>query len=63
VSPKLTPVVGETYFVLLWHGGLVLACRVDELTEKTVVLWAQSDCGSKPASRPYRYLIKDVTFL
>jgi hypothetical protein len=58
-----TPVAGETWFVLLWHGGVVLAVRVDEVTEQTVVLWAQSDCGSRPASRAYRYRIRDVTWL
>lgn len=49
--------------MLLWHGGVVLACRVDEVTEKTVVLWAQPDCGSEPAKRAYRYQTRDVTWL
>jgi hypothetical protein len=61
--PRVNPQPGETWFVLLWHGGVVLAVRVDEVTEHTVVLWAQSDCGSRPATRAYRYRTRDVTWL
>lgn len=54
---------GDVWFVQFDRGCLVLACRVEEVTERTVALWQISDLGSTQATRAYRFKQSEVHFL
>jgi hypothetical protein len=62
-ASRAKPEPGETWFVQLERGCLVLACVVEELTERTVALRQVSDLGSPEATRAYRFKTREVEFL
>lgn len=61
---KRTPAVGETWFIQLDRGCLVLAVEVDELTERTCLLRIVESHGTPAANGAVRrFRTSDVTFL
>lgn len=60
---RQVPEAGETWFVQLARGCLVLSCHVEEVTEKTVALRQVTDLGSPEAKRAYRFKTREVEFL
>lgn len=58
-----TPLAGETWFVQLDRGCLVLTCHVEEVVGPTVALRQISDLGSPEAKRAYRFKTREVEFL
>lgn len=54
---------GETWFVKLPRGELVIAVELDEVTEATIVLRRVPDLGWQKMSEPYRFKRAEVEFV
>ena len=55
------PQAGETWYVQLWNGGILLERRVQDITPKTVLLSEVPD-PTDPGqdTQAYRYRLEDV---
>lgn len=55
--------VGQVWFIQTSGNRTVACVHIEEITDKTIVLRQQSDCGTGDSSKVHRFRTTEIKFL